>query len=307
MVPLGGVVVHDVEDDLDAGTMQVLHHLLELVDLLPALSRRRVLRVRRQVPDRVVAPVVAQAALDEVRVVNELVHRHELDGGHAQPPEVIDRRRMRERGVGAAQIRRNLRMPRREPLHVRLVHHRVMPAGLRRPVAAPVEIGVDDHALRHRRRAVGGVGRPVRISDVVREERRVPVDVPLDRLPVRIEEELGRVAAVSAFGRPRSVHAEAVPLARPDSREIAVPAERRHLRKLQNCLAAGIIEEAQVHPLGDLRKQREVRARAVVGRAQRKRLTGPHFELRDAARPRPLLVNGRAGNHVICSGKSRAR
>ena len=37
VVALGGVVVDDVEDDLDAGLVQCEHHLLELVHLLAAV------------------------------------------------------------------------------------------------------------------------------------------------------------------------------------------------------------------------------------------------------------------------------
>ncbi len=41
MVALGGVVVDDVEDHLDAGVVQRLHQLLELLHLLAALPALR--------------------------------------------------------------------------------------------------------------------------------------------------------------------------------------------------------------------------------------------------------------------------
>ena len=41
-------------------------------------------RVRREVADRVVAPVVAQAALDEMAVVHEVVDRQQFDRGDAE-------------------------------------------------------------------------------------------------------------------------------------------------------------------------------------------------------------------------------
>ena len=91
VVALGGVVVDDVEDHLDARRVQRLDQLLELLHLLAALAARGVLVVRREVADRVVAPVVAQAALDEVRVVDELVDRQQLDRGDAEPLQVLDR------------------------------------------------------------------------------------------------------------------------------------------------------------------------------------------------------------------------
>ena len=75
----------------------------------PALADRRVLVVRREEADRVVAPVVAQPAVDEVRVVDELVHGQQLDRRDAEPGEVLDRGRVGEAGVGAAQRLGDLR------------------------------------------------------------------------------------------------------------------------------------------------------------------------------------------------------
>ncbi len=42
VVPLGRVIVHHVQDHLDAGIVQVLHHQLELLDLLPRPGGGRV-------------------------------------------------------------------------------------------------------------------------------------------------------------------------------------------------------------------------------------------------------------------------
>ena len=67
VVALGGVVVDDVEDHLDPRAVERLHHPLELAHLLAVPAGRRVERVRREVADRAVAPVVRQAALDEAR------------------------------------------------------------------------------------------------------------------------------------------------------------------------------------------------------------------------------------------------
>ena len=98
VVALGGVVVDDVEDHLDARRVQRLDHRLELLHLAlrlgaddvgqlargDAVAGDRVAVVRGEEGDRVVAPVVAQAALGEVVVVDELVHRHQLDGRDAE-------------------------------------------------------------------------------------------------------------------------------------------------------------------------------------------------------------------------------
>ena len=101
----GGVVVDHVEDDLDACAVQRRDHLLELAHLAAALAaqgRGRVGGVRGEVADRVVAPVVAQAALQQVRLGGEVVDGEELDGGDAQVYQVVDHGGMGEGCIGAA-------------------------------------------------------------------------------------------------------------------------------------------------------------------------------------------------------------
>ena len=58
--------------------------------------------MRGEVPDRVVAPVVGQPALGQEGLGHALVHRQQLDGGHAQLQQVGDGRLMAQPGVGAA-------------------------------------------------------------------------------------------------------------------------------------------------------------------------------------------------------------
>ncbi len=72
------------------GVVQASHHALELLDLAALAGHRRVRVVRREEADRVVAPVVRQALLDEAVVGDELVHRQQLDRGHAEPLQVLD-------------------------------------------------------------------------------------------------------------------------------------------------------------------------------------------------------------------------
>jgi hypothetical protein len=92
---LGGVVGHHVHDHLQPGGVQRTDHQAKLVHLAPAVARGRVLVVRSEIPDRLIAPVVAQAARHQLLVVHERVHREQLHRGHAKPLQVRDRRRMR--------------------------------------------------------------------------------------------------------------------------------------------------------------------------------------------------------------------
>ena len=71
--------------------VQRLDHPLELADLLAARAGRGVQRVRREVADRAVAPVVGQPALDEEALVDDVVHRQQLDRGDAELAQVGDR------------------------------------------------------------------------------------------------------------------------------------------------------------------------------------------------------------------------
>jgi hypothetical protein len=86
----------------------------------------------------------------------------------------------------------------------------------------PVEIRIDHHGLGHERSAVLFVGRPVRVVEVVREHRLVPSHLTIDGPRIRVEQQLGEIIAVALLGSPRPMNAKAVPLPRPDVRQIAV-------------------------------------------------------------------------------------
>ena len=146
---LGGVVVDHVEDDLDPRLVQGLHHDLELLDLLTALSADGVFVVRGEEPDRVVAPVVAQAHLDQAPVVDELVCGHQFDRRHTQLVQVVDHGWGTEAQVGAPMLFGNARVQLRQPLDVGLVQHGLVPWGARSPILAPVEPRVDDDRSGH--------------------------------------------------------------------------------------------------------------------------------------------------------------
>lgn len=143
---------------------------------------------------------------------------------------MLDDGRVRHARVGAAQLVGDVRVEHRHALDVRLVDDAVVVVPVRRAVVAPVEERVDDD--RHHRvpgrvvvveRGSGrgcvvllALGELVRLRDLVRvgeavgEQRLVAVDLPLDRLRVRVEQKLRRVAAVAVRGVVGTVHAVAV-------------------------------------------------------------------------------------------------
>ena len=65
----------------------------------------QVARLEREEAERVVAPVVAQALLQQVAVLHEGVDRQQLDRGDAEPPQVVDDVRVGQGGEGAALAR----------------------------------------------------------------------------------------------------------------------------------------------------------------------------------------------------------
>ncbi len=148
-------------------------------------------------------------------------------------------------------------------------------------VVAPVEERVDHHRLRHARRGVVVVA-AVGVAEVVAEQRLVPLEVAVDRLRVRVDQQLVGIAPLSCGRIVGPVHPVAVALTRLDGRQKAVPDEAVHFVQRHPGLGAVGVEEAEFHLLGDLAEYRKVGARAVVGRAQR---VGPS---------RPLLGSDRA-------------
>ena len=280
LVALGGVVVDHVEDDLDARLVQRLDHALELGDLLTPRAVCRVAVVRGEEPDRVVAPVVRQALVAQGEVVDELVHRHQLDGGDAEALEVLDDHRVRDARVGAADLLGDVGVGLGEALDVGFVDDAVVVLVPRQAVLAPVEERVDHHREHRVAEAVLDV-RPGRVLagrvEVVGEQRLVAVGLAVDRLGVGVEQELRGVAAVALGRVVGAVHAVAVALAGLHAGQVGVPHEAVHLGQLEPGLRAVVVDEAELDLVGHLGEQREVHAGAVIGRAEGVGLAGPDF------------------------------
>ena len=274
VVALGRVVVDDVEDDLDARGVQLAHHALELLHLLAAVAARGVGVVRREEADGVVAPVVAEALVDQVLVVHELVCGHELERGDPELAQVLDDRGVRDGRVGAANLLRNVGVRHREALHVGLVDDARAVGGARRAVALPVEVGVDDDAEHGVRRRVEVV-LLVWLAEPVREERFIPVDLAAHGLRVGVEQQLLRVGPLPGRGVVRAVDAVAVQLTRLHLRQVRVPDVGVDLDEVDLRLDPIVVEEAQDDAVGRLAEQGEVRAVAVERRAERIRGTWP--------------------------------
>ena len=115
---------------------------LELGHRAAGLPVRRVLVVRGEEPECVVAPVVSQAQVEQPLVVHELVHRHQFERGDVERLEVVDDRRVGQAGVGAAKPFGDAGMGLRHALDVGLIDDRLVVRGQRCAVERPVEEGL---------------------------------------------------------------------------------------------------------------------------------------------------------------------
>jgi hypothetical protein len=230
-------------------------------------------RVGREEPDRVVAPVVDEALLEEVAVIDERVDRQQLDRRDAEALHVVHHLLPPEARVGAAQVLGNGGVELREAADVGLVHDGVVPRHARAAgLTLPVEVGIDDHRARHERRAVALVERAVvHRLHLVAEHRGVPAQRAGVGARVRIEQQLVRIEAVAAVRLVRAVDAIAVERAGPDVGQVAVPdlvGELGQRDPLELLLAAGV-EEADLDLRRVRREEREVDALAVPRRSAR--------------------------------------
>ena len=151
-VAFRGVVVHHVQDHLDAGIVQARHHFLELGK--HESGDRGIARIGGEEADRVVAPVVGQSLVQQIAVVDEGVDRQQFDRRDAERPDVVHDFLAAQTGEGAAQRLRHRGMQLGEAADVGFVNDRAVPGDARRAFAAPREGGIDHPAFRHEGRAI---------------------------------------------------------------------------------------------------------------------------------------------------------
>ena len=132
-VALCGMVVDDVEDDLDAMGVKLVHHLLEFVHH----RRLQIARLGREEGERIIAPIIPQSLVDEIAVVDKGVDRQQFGAGDAERAQIGRDVRIGQAGKGAAVGFRNQRMKFGKALDVHLVEDRALPGDLRLARGAP--------------------------------------------------------------------------------------------------------------------------------------------------------------------------
>ena len=124
----------------------------------------------------------------------------------------------------------------------------------------------------------------VGVAEVVAEDRLTPLDLPVDRLRVRVEEQLAGVEACAGGWIVLAVDAVAIALPGAHLWKVRVPDERVDVDHVHARLLAAVSEEAQLDALGAFTEQREVRSVAVEGRAERVARTGPGLHIASIVR-----------------------
>src|SRR3954468_1461854 len=220
LVALGSMVVDNVKDNLDASIMHLLYERLEPAE--PLCSE--IFGMRCEEPDRVIAPVVAQAALNQMVVMDESMDRQKLDRRDAEVAQIGHDRCRREACEGATHGIADLRMAHREPFGVHFIDDGFVPRTLIRP-PSPGKGRVDNLAFRNERRTVPIVeGQILRlVAYPVAEQGVVPFKRTDECFGIGVDEQLMVVEAVACLGFVRSIYPIAIKLTRPHVRQVAMP------------------------------------------------------------------------------------
>ena len=136
----------------------------------------------------------------------------------------------------------------------------------------------------------------VRVVPVVAVHRRIPLDVAVDRLGVRVDQQLRRVAPLAVGRIVGTVDPVSVPLTGLDAGDVRVPHVRVDLAQLDPFLGAGGVEQAQL----DLRRDLGEAARNSCRSRRRSRPAG----IAGPARPpckAPLRCPSRRAGAVLIS------
>ena len=260
LVAFGRVVVHHVQDHLDAVAVQLLHHLPELVDRILACKAP----VRREEGQRVVAPVVAQPHLDQRAFADGFLHGQQFHGRHAEALQVGDGGRTGHAFIGAAQLGRHVGVRLGEALDVRLVDDAFAHRDVRAVVALPVElVHAGDHGLGH----VGGVVIHLGVRTI--QMGLMPLELAVQAPGVGVQQQAGRVVAQSARWVVGAVHAIAVDQSCAGIRQEAVPdVVHRAVHRMALDLVAVGVEHAQRDAACTTAEKGKVDATVVTGGTQ---------------------------------------
>src|SRR5262249_3345813 len=220
-----------------------------------------------------IAPIVSQHLFHQQPLVAKGMDRHKLDGRDSELDEMLDDCRMAKSSIGPAHGERDALMEIGQTLNVGFVDDGRTPAAPRGTVISPCVHGIVHDTFGHHWRAVSPVHREIAATraQTITEKRVVPDDPAVEPARVRIDQELIGVETMPFFWSVGAMHAVAIELAGHYALEVAVPdlvGSQRQADAVRLVRPVGL-EQAEVDGARMSRKQREVDATTVPGRAQR--------------------------------------
>ena len=266
LVAFAGVVIDHVQNDLDAGGMQPRDHVLEFGNV----AAREIARIGGEKAQRLIAPEIHQPLFDQKAVVQEGLHRQQLDRGDAELLQMLQHRVRGQRQEAARMGHLGVKLG--QALDMRLVDDRLRDRRARGVVVAPGEGRVLDHAARHVAGAVARIQRQVRLggADRIAHQRVMPDRMARQPLGIGVQKQLVVVEAVPLGRGIGAIGAIAVALARPQPRDIAVPDIAIAFGQVDPVGLGPAVggEQAQRHPPRMNGEHGEVHTFAVKGRAK---------------------------------------
>ena len=301
MIAFDGVIINHIEDHLEAGGVKSSHHRLELGHLLAHLATAGILTMWRKKSDRVVAPIINQAALNQPFVIDMGVDRQEF---HRSDPEILqvsDRRFAPQAGIGAAQLLRNIRPKLCETFYMHLVNHRLSQRRSRLAVVAPIKCIVDHDRLGHAPGVVAKILREILllVAHDVGKHFVSPIHAARDRFRVRIDQYLGVVETQAPLRIVRTRNAIAIELT-------GARVRKKHMPDMLSALGdwnsniflwrIDSIEQAKIDPGRVFGKKSEVHAASRPSCTQRIRVPEPSLYRSHKLRIASILQRVSLGN-----------
>ena len=194
---------------------------------------------------------------------------------------MADGRLMAQPGVGSAQLGRHPGVSHGEALDVHLVDDRVRVRVPGPGAVAPAIRLVYHQAARHVRRRIQRARRVGVAAGRIPQHLGPEAHRPGQRPGVRVQQQLGRVAAHAPGRVIRAGGPVPVGLPGPDPRHETMPDTRVVVPQPDLRFRAGLVEQAHLHPVGDGGGHREVRPAITDGGTQREMAAGQ----RDRGRP----------------------
>ena len=205
-------------------------------------------RLGREEAEAVVAPIVAQALLQQRAVLDEGMDRQQFHRRNAQAAQMVDEHGVAQGGEGAPLVGPQILAHLADTPDMGLVDHHVRPGHRGRPVVGPVEALIGHHALHDAGRTVapieGQVG-PRRVHPIAVECVGV-AHLAGETAGIGVEQQFVGIEPMARLRLVGTMRAVAVDQARPGIRQVPVPDLVGAFRQVEACdlPSARGIEEA---------------------------------------------------------------